>query len=250
MKQLSDFNKSRHNPDGLQSYCRSCGSRDCKERYIPHPRNPDMVGKRFGRLVVLSFSHRNEGKQAFWLCQCDCGNQIITQGYSITSGATKSCGCLCSEINKTVHTTHGKYYTRIHKIYSYMMTRCYNKKSDAYNNYGGRGIMICDEWKNDFISFYNWAYQSGYQDNLTIERIDVNGNYCPENCTWIPLVEQGKNKTTMNLIEYEGEVHYVTEWARIKGFKSPFVIFNRLKLGWSIEKIFNTPVRECKRRSK
>lgn len=109
-----------------------------------------------------------------------------------------------------------------------MIERCENPNCKAYKNYGARGIQVCDEWKNNFVSFYNWAMSNGYRDDLTIERINVNGNYCPENCTFIPLSEQAKNKTNNVWITYNGETHYLAEWARITGYDAQ-TIRNRLK---------------------
>ena len=116
----------------------------------------------------------------------------------------------------------------LYKRFMKMVERCENPNCKAYENYGARGIRVCDEWKNNFVSFYNWAMANGYRDDLTIERINVNGNYCPENCKFIPLSEQAKNKTNNVWITYNGETHYLAEWSRIIGLNAQ-TIRNRLK---------------------
>ena len=158
----------------------------------------DLTGKRFGRLIVVEraenyISPQGQARKR-WLCKCDCGNMVIVPARSLINDASKSCGCLQKEIAKNTFTRHGKRGSRLYIIWSSMKTRCYNGKSRAYKWYGGRGIKICDEWLNDFQAFYDWAMANGYKDDLTIDRIDVNGNYEPSNCRWITISEQQKNK--------------------------------------------------------
>lgn len=117
-----------------------------------------------------------------------------------------------------------------------MKARCFNKKNKEYNNYGGRGITICDEWKNDFLSFFNWSMSNGHKDGLSIDRIDVNGNYCPENCRWITPFKQGENKRNHHYIEYNGEKHYLAEWERILKIKKG-MLYQYLKHN-SFDKIY------------
>lgn len=140
--------------------------------------------------------------------------------------------------------SHGLSKTRIYRTYAHMKDRCFNKNDKAYKHYGGRGITICPEWlgENGFINFYNWAIENEYNDNLTIERKDVNGNYCPENCCWISFKKQMANRTNQNIIEYNGETHYLTEWANILG-KNQDTLWRRIfQSGWSVDKAFKTPV--------
>ena len=144
------------------------------------PKLNDLTGQRFGRLTVLE---RTELK---WLCKCDCGNKKIVAGGHLVSGDTKSCGCL--------RIKHGMRNTRLYSIWHGMKERCYNTKHKFYKHYGGRGIKVCEEWKNDFQTFADWALSHGYADNLTIDRIDVNGNYEPSNCQWATNAEQQRNK--------------------------------------------------------
>lgn len=139
--------------------------------------------------------------------------------------------------------SHGLSKTRIYRTYNHMKDRCFRENDKAYKHYGGRGITICPEWlgKDGFIRFYNWAIENGYSDNLTIERKDVNGNYCPENCCWIPFKKQMSNRTNQNTIEYNGETRYLTEWANILGISQDTLWKRIFQSGWGVDKAFKTP---------
>ena len=152
----------------------------------------DLVGQKFGRLTVISRAE-NVKRLTRWNCICECGNSTVVYGGHLRSGATKSCGCLCKETASKNNSTHRKTKTRLFTTWQNMFTRCNNKNHKQYKNYGARGIQVCDEWK-DFVIFYEWAIQNGYNDNLTIDRIDNDGNYCPENCQWITLSENVKKE--------------------------------------------------------
>ena len=149
---------------------------------------------------------------AMWRCKCECGKEVIVQGQTLRSGRTKSCGCLSREIHKEVMTElnksnsrHGQFGTRIYRIWCSMKSRCYNKNHKAYIDYGGRGITICAEWKDDFEVFYNWAVKNGYSDNLTIDRIDVDGNYEPSNCRWATSSVQRRNQRSKEKVKADRE---------------------------------------------
>ena len=202
----------------------------------------NLIGQTFGRLTVIAEGETrelsNKRKQYYWLCQCNCGSKPkeINQN-CLLNGETISCGCYHSEHNHEYGFKHGMSNTRIYTIWSGMIQRCCNPNAKNYPRYGGRGITICEEWK-EFKNFYDWSKISGYTDNLTIERLDNNGNYCPEKCTWITKQKQMRNTRRNKFIEYGGKVHCVSEWAEILGI-NPEKLFYRLYNGWPIKKLFN-----------
>lgn len=201
----------------------------------------DLVGQKFGKLTVIARAE-NKGKATLWLCECDCGNKITVRPYDLKTGKTKSCGCYSSIFISLSKIKHGKSGTRIYNIYGKIKQRCLNVKDPKYYCYGGRGISICDEWKNDFKAFYDWAISNGYADNLTIDRIDVNGNYEPFNCRWVTLKEQANNKQNTLFVNYQGKTHTLLEWSKILNIKYD-TLHGRLKdYGWNTERAFNTIV--------
>ena len=147
----------------------------------------DLTGNRFGRLVVL-----NKSQNGKWLCLCDCGNKKEILTHSLTSGKTQSCGCLQKERVSTTNSKHHARGTRLHNIWLGMRNRCNTPTHVRYYRYGGRGIKVCEQW-GEFINFRDWALSHGYKDNLTLDRIDNNGNYEPSNCRWVTYKEQFKN---------------------------------------------------------
>ena len=170
----------------------------------------DLTGKYFGYLKVLKKCEYSETSHSYlWECQCECGNITKINGNNLKSGHTISCGC------KKGKTIHNKYKTRLYKIYHNIKQRCNNSNNIWYKNYGARGIKICDEWLNDFITFYDWAINNGYKDNLTIDRIDVNGNYEPNNCRWATKKTQQNNMRSNRHLTYNNETHTMAEWESI-----------------------------------
>lgn len=201
------------------------------------PKFVDLTGNRYGKLVALERA-KNRGKHTMWKCKCDCGNYTITGANELKQGTTKSCGCLKFESRNS---THGLTKTRLYSIWSKMKDRCLNKNNPAYKWYGGRGITICQEWLDDFMDFYKWAIENGYKEGLSIDRIDVNGNYEPCNCRWITLEEQALNTRTTKFLTYKGETKTVSEWCDITGIKKTTML-NRIRLGFSAEECIEIPI--------
>lgn len=205
----------------------------------------DLTGEKFGRLTVICKAERPSHiitKSTYWLCKCDCGNETVVLASSLKGGKSKSCGCYNLEKIKQRNTKHGLRNTVLYNSWRAMKERCYNKNFKQYKDYGGRGISVCGEWlnkENGFTNFYNWAIANNYKDGLSIDRIDVNGNYDPSNCRWATRKEQNNNARRNHLIEYNGETHTVAEWAEIKNLTKA-ALYHRLQRGWSIKKALET----------
>ena len=200
----------------------------------------DLTGQRFGKLLVLE---RAEDKctgskpRVMWRCICDCGNETIVSGASLRIGHTLSCGC---KIRK-----HGySHKERLYETWKNMRRRCNDPTNKRYEQYGGRGIKVCSEW-DEYLPFRSWAMSSGYSEELTIDRIDIDGDYCPENCRWADSYMQANNMTTNRNITYNGETHTMSEWAREFGITYG-AMNHRIQRGWSMERIQNTPLRTRK----
>lgn len=209
----------------------------------------DISGEIFGELTVVSFSHRekNENRNCydyFWNCICKCGKQVVRKERSLKEKKNHnqiiSCGCSRGKFFKENNPkkTHGLSKTRIYKIYCKMKERCYYKEYPEFYLYGGRGIKICDEWLNDFKTFYKWALENNYNENLSIDRIDYNGDYEPNNCRWADNIAQANNKRNNIVLTHNGQTHTMPEWARILNL--PYsTLANRRKKGKSVEEILN-----------
>lgn len=151
----------------------------------------DLTGKQFGRLTVLQRSG-SKGGNAAWECLCECGNKVIVKRNNLTRGTSKSCGCLERELRVARMTTHGMATTPLYRTWAGIKRRCYNANLKVYKDYGAKGITMCDEWKDDFQAFYDWAMANGYNEGLTIDRINSAGNYEPGNCQWLTRSENSK----------------------------------------------------------
>lgn len=170
----------------------------------------DLTGQRFGRLVAIERAESDKSGNIYWRCRCDCGKTKRIAGYSLRKGLSKSCGCLQREIarenakknieNRSMY-THGLSSHELYSRWHGMIERCCNPRHVAYKNYGGRGIKVCDEWKNSFLDFYNWAMENGYKKELSIDRIDNNGNYEPNNCRWATRKEQQANRRNSGMAD-------------------------------------------------
>lgn len=207
----------------------------------------DLTGQRFGRLTVIDRAKNHVKpsgkKEAAWNCLCDCGGKSVVVGYRLTTGCTKSCGCLSAEKAAQRLKTHGKSKTRLHRIWVNMHRRCSYNKHEAYVNYGGRGIQVCNQWE-DFAAFYNWAINNGYSEKLTLDRIDVNRGYGPNNCRWSTRKEQSNNKRNNILINYHGKKQPLKRWA--EDLNLPYsTLFARIRTyKWPIIRAFETPVNQ------
>lgn len=201
----------------------------------------DIIGKKFGRLTVISFSHSN-GYRKYYLCKCECGKEKIIYKGNLLAGRTLSCGCLQKEQAKKYNTLPDD-RGRLHKILRLMIIRCEDTTSNRYRRYGARGITVCEQWKNDPESFCEWALSHGYSPGLTIDRIDNNKGYSPDNCRWATPYEQSRNTSKNVYITYNGKTQTLKDWSKELGIKNT-TLHNRIHYyGWSIEKAFTTPVR-------
>ena len=207
----------------------------------------DIYNNTFGKLKVLELHNKEQkynikgkkdGYKYFYLCECDCGKKCVVERNQLRFNQVNSCGCL----KAIAKTTHNQYNTRLYRIWSNMKNRCINTKVKCYKRYGGRGIKVCDEWLK-FKPFYQWAINNGYQDNLSIDRIDVNGNYEPSNCRWITLFAQANNKRNNHFITHNNETHTLAEWSRITNIKARTLSKRITNYGWSIEKALTTKVK-------
>ena len=205
----------------------------------------DLTGQRFGRLSVVKLGEPkvlpSGQKMRTWICICDCGKETTVYQQHLTRGDTKSCGCYCSECSSKRLTTHGETKTRLYKTWNSMRQRCFNPKSQSYVHYGKRGITICDEW-NDFLAFKNWAIENGYRADLSIDRIDVNGNYEPSNCRWVDAKTQANNKTDSRYLELHGKKQTMAQWADELNISISTLYRRIVVLHWDNEKALTTPV--------
>lgn len=201
----------------------------------------DLTGMKFGKLTVIErgddYIKPNGEHIPMWKCKCECGNNCVKNQYNLIEGYTHSCGCLRVENSIKSHTTHGESSDRLYHVWCNIKQRCYDPNVSEYQYYGARGIIMCDEWKLSYENFRTWAIVGGYDKNsefgkCTIERIDVNGNYCPDNCKWANLKEQANNKRNNRVITIDDITLTVPQWAERMGV-DPRLIHCRLSRGWS-----------------
>ena len=204
----------------------------------------DLTGQRFGRLVVVEraeyYIRANGDRASRWLCRCDCGQTTVVRQTNLKSGHIMSCGCLRAEMTIQRNLKHGKCQTRLYRIWESMKQRCFDADSKNFIRYGGRGIKMCDEW-TDFDTFYKWSIENGYSDDLSIDRIDNNGNYEPSNCRWTHAKQQANNRRSSALVTYNGKTQTLHMWADELGieYKKLWARIHQCK--WPLEKAFGTP---------
>lgn len=195
----------------------------------------DLTGQKFGRLTVLKTFRFD--KYTKCVCKCQCGNEKTINATDLVRGRTKSCGCLQKEVTSKTFTRHGQRHTRLYKIWEDMKKRCYNTNCKVFNHYGGRGITVCQEWLDDFMNFYNWAIANGYNDSLTIDRINFNGNYESSNCRWVDMKTQARNTRHCHYVEYKGIKKPISEWCEELNIKRND-LYKYTKKGLSYEQAF------------
>lgn len=204
----------------------------------------NLLGNRYGKLVVIADAGSKLGscgkKFTKWLCQCDCGNQKEILTSSLLRGGTLSCGCL----KQNCHRTHGfSKKERLYVIWQGMKKRCLNKNNHAYKYYGSRGISVCDEWISSYENFRNWSLQNGYKEDLTIDRIDTNGNYEPNNCRWTNMAQQNDNKRVTYRFELDGNQYTITELSKKFNLKRSVIYYRLFRLGWNLNDAITKPVK-------
>lgn len=222
----------------------------------------DLTGQNFNRWTVIEYSGKDKYNNALWLCECNCENKTrrIVNGNNLRRGISTSCGCLqkelarenCIERNERTGAQyakkHGLRYTRIYAIWSGMIDRCYRKKNKKYKDYGGRGIRVCDEWRNDVNAFYNWAMNNGYDNNFSIDRINNDSNYEPNNCRWTTVDKQVNNRRYNRIYTYNNKSQTLKQWADEYNINYHTLISRLDKLDWDFEKALTTPIKQTKKR--
>lgn len=207
----------------------------------------DLTGQRFGRLTVIARAP-NRGRRTMWLCECDCGNQREIMADNLALGRSNSCGCLNAEMIVERSRTHGGSKTRLYNIWNKMRARCYDPKEKNYHSYGERGIKVCDEWRHDFESFRRWALANGYdetakREGCTIDRINNDGDYCPDNCRWATFIMQANNKRSNHYLTCDGKTMTIAEWAREIGLNYGTLLSRVNKYHQSVEEALNPNTR-------
>lgn len=201
-----------------------------------------MIGRKFGRLTVEAYHSHGAGRMLKYTCRCECGGMAICYGNNLRTGTSKSCGCLQKERTSAARTTHGKRHTRVWQAWMSMKNRCYTTSAPGYKNYGGRGISVCERWRHSFENFYA---DMGEQPTTkhTLERLDTNGNYEPENCEWATYTKQARNKRSNRMVDLHGDRRCLAEWIELLGL-DPVLVKTRIGRGWSAERALTTPKKQ------
>lgn len=205
-----------------------------------HHRFKDLTGQRFERWTVVGYAGKRSNNAAIWLCRCDCGTEKRVASSSLIQGHSRSCGCLTAETTRKRRTTHGMSASKEYKTWQMMIDRCTNPNSGKYAYYGGRGISVCARWLESFENFIA-DMGSRPSNHHSIDRIDSNGPYSPENCRWATLEEQRNNQGNNHLLTFEGKTLTIAEWAKLTGI-SQSIIKNRInRYQWTVERALTTP---------
>jgi hypothetical protein len=203
-----------------------------------------VSGMKFGRLTVVDTS---SGQKV--LCECECGKRTTVNKINLLRGSTLSCGCFASDVLRARNKTHGDSKTRLYRIYNNMKARCTYPTSLSAKNYIGRGISICDDWLKSYENFRDWALSNGYGDNLSLDRIDNNGNYDPSNCRWATRSQQNRNTRRNIIVKYQGEILCLKDAAKRAGINYATALARVRTLGWSVDDALSVPVGLAKDRS-
>lgn len=230
--------------DKLRSgHTKSCGCFQ-KDR-VSELRSTDLTGQKFGRWTVVGTDKREYGKHTRYICKCECGTEKSVSGPSLKIGSSLSCGCLQKERIVSALTKHGHTCltgtTSTYNIWRSMNQRCYNKNSRPYKDYGGRGISVCERWRDGFVNFLSDMGER--PDNMQLDRIDNDGNYEPGNCRWVTQKENNQNKRSNHHITAFGEKKLISEWSDISGINRETIRLRIEALGWSPEDALRTPVK-------
>jgi len=201
----------------------------------------NLTGIQFGRLKVMEVSHIIHRKR-YWKCRCKCGNETTVISTSLVCGNTKSCGCLHKEITGNAHRTHGMRHTPEYSTWCRMRNRCYRKTDNSYGRYGARGIIVCESWRDSFQNFFNDMGRRPSQSH-SIDRIENNGPYSPENCKWSTKYEQASNKRSNIHVTLGSKSKTVAMWAREFNINQ-FTVYQRIRRGWTPTEALTRPVRK------